>query len=106
MINAEGRFVLRNACFHGRLAGWIHALASRQNLAEDDFVDLGSIHPGALKRGLKGCRAKLVRGSRGERTVERSDGGARGADDYDIFGHKRLLLPLTAACAPQSFLLS
>ena len=72
---------------HRGLAGRVLALAGGENLAEDDFVDVGGGDLGALQGGLDGGGAEFMGRHSGESSVERADGGARGGNDHDIGRH-------------------
>src|SRR5690606_24187987 len=71
-----------------RLARRVLALPRGQDLAHDGLVDLRRLDLGALHRLFDRQRAELRGGQRRQAAVERADGGARGAGDYDI-GHLR-----------------
>jgi hypothetical protein len=92
LVQAPGRLLLRDPCHHRGYAGWVLSLGRRQDLAEDDFVDLTGLDLCALQRRLDGHRAKLVSRRVGECAVERADGCPRRADDYDVFGGHSVLL--------------
>ena len=91
LVEAPGRLFLRDARRHRGLAGRVLALPGRQDLAEDDLVDLARLDLGALQRLLDGNRAEIVRRRVREGPVEGADSGSRGADDDDVSsGHSTL----------------
>ena len=78
----------------GRLAGRVLALARRQHLTQDDFVDIGRIDLGALQRGLDGDLAKGMRRQARQRAVKGANRRPGRADDDNLFRfHTSLQLP-------------
>ncbi len=60
--------------FMRRLAGRVLALASRENLAENDFVDFAGLDAGTLQRALMAAAPSSWAGTCGEGAIERADG--------------------------------
>ena len=85
LVDAERRRGVRNAGRAGGLAGWVLPLGGGQHLAEDHFVHIAGVDPGAAHRGLDGGAAEHVRGHRAEGTHKTADRRARGGNDNDIF---------------------
>src|SRR5690606_26979646 len=63
------------------------ALAGREHAAEEDLIHVLAVDAGPLEGGADGDAAELMRGERGERALERADGGASSAGDHDFPGH-------------------
>ncbi len=92
LIDREGGLFLRDTGLHRRLARGILALGGGQNLAENNFIDVGRVDLGALDRRLERDGAEIMRSRIGECSIEGADRSSGGADDDDIaVGHERLL---------------
>ncbi len=63
LIEAPGGLFLRDAGLDGGLAGGVLAFAGAEDLAQDDFVDVGGVDLGALQRGGDGRDAEIMRRS-------------------------------------------
>jgi len=100
LVDAERRFTIRQPGRPRRLAGRVHALGGRQDLAEDQFVHIVGINLGALECRPQRDRTQIVRRDRAQAAVETADRRPDRRDDDDIL-HVLLsllrLVPLQAA---------
>ena len=71
-------------CVHGRLSRRVLPRASSQNLAEDDFIDLGGVDSGLLKKLANHRGAQVDGRDVGQRALKAADSSASGGDDDDV----------------------
>ena len=94
LVHAQGRGLDRNAGGDRRLPRRVLALAGRQHLTHDHFIDIGRVDLGALQRGLDGDLAERMRRQARQRAVEGANRRPRRADDDNLFlFHTSLQLP-------------
>ena len=76
------------------------ALASGEDLAEDDFGDLGRLDPRTPHRLDDRDLAELVRRQARKPAIEGSDWGAGGAGNHDVAHRRVLLRRFRSQCGP------
>ena len=85
LVHAEGGGLHGNAGGDRRLPRRVLALAGRQHLTHDDFIDVGRIDLGPLERRLDGDLAQGMRRQARQRAVEGANRRPRRADDDNLF---------------------
>ena len=84
LVQGHGRHGMRQAGADGGLACGVLATACGKHLAEDHFIDLGSVEAGLLQQAFDDDGAEFRRGNIGQAALEAADGGAGGGDDDDV----------------------
>ena len=85
LVDAEGGLLVRHAAAASRLAGRVLALAGGEDLAEDQFVDVGRLNAGALERAFQRHDGHFVSRQRAQRAAEVADRGPGRRCNDDIF---------------------